>query len=328
MTNLQKAPFSKNEATVFALSRDVLLALLPAVIFGCVLFGMRVALVCGTSVLSAVLFELIGGAIARRRSDLSDGTAVVTGLIISLLLPASVPLFVPVLATAFAVFVVKLPFGGSGHNLFNPAAAGLAFVTECFSHQVFAYPARGTAIPFTVWNLDVNVAASPAQLLKTGGSTAFSWVDLLIGQVTGPIGTVAILIICAGAVYLFVRRSAAPLLTVSCLAAAAVIAALFPRAVDMTWYQSILVELCSGYLVFGAVFMLNDPVTSPRHPLAHVIYGVMVGALTMLMRHIGQFEEGFCFALLLCNAVSGAVDRFAWHLLRPRRQRRKEREAK
>ncbi len=327
MNNSLKAPFSQNEAKVFSLSVDVILALLPAVIFGCVLFGMRVLLVCGTAVFSAVLFELIGGWIARRRTTLSDGTAVVTGLIVSLLLPASVPLFVPVIATAFAVCIVKLPFGGSGHNLFNPAAAGLAFVTECFSKHVFSYPAREAVIPFTVWNPNVNVAASPAGLLKTGGSTSFSWVDLLIGQVTGPIGAVAILIICAGAVYLFIRRSAAPLLTLSCLATCAVAAALFPRATDITWYQSVLVELCSGYLVFGAVFMLNDPVTSPRHPLAHVIFGVMVGALTMIMRHIGQFEEGFCFALLLCNACSGAVDRFAWHLLRPRRQRRKEREA-
>ena len=327
MNNTLRAPFSQNEAKVFALSMDVLLALLPAMVFGCVLFGMRVLLVCGISVLSAVLFELIGSGIARRRSDITDGTAVVTGLIISLLLPASVPLFVPVVANAFAIFIVKLPFGGSGHNLFNPAAAGIAFVTECFSQHVFAFPARGAALPFTLWNPDVNVAASPAGLLKTGGSTAFSWVDLLIGQVTGSIGTVAILVICAGAVYLFVRRSAAPLLTFSCLGVCALIAALFPRSADITWYQSILVELCSGYLVFGAVFLLNDPVTSPRHPLAHVFYGVMVGALTMLMRHVGQFEEGFCFALLLCNAFSGAVDRFAWQLRRPRHQKRKEREA-
>ncbi len=327
MNNTLKAPFSQNEAKVSTLSLDVLLALLPAVAFACVLFGMRVLLVVGVSMLSALLFEFVGGWIARRPLNIGDGTAAVTGLIVSLLLPASVPLFVPVMANAFALLIVKLPFGGSGHNLFNPAAAGIAFVTECFPYHVFAYPARESVVPFTFGTPDVNMAASPAGLLKTGGSTAFSWYELLIGQVTGPIGTVAILVLVAGAVYLFVRRGAAPLLTVSCLAAAAVIAALFPRSADITWYQSILVELCSGYLVFGAVFLLNDPVTSPRHPLAHVFYGVMVGALTMLMRHIGQFEEGFCFALLLCNAFSGILDRFAWHLLRPRRQRRKEREA-
>lgn len=326
MSNLRNAPFSQNEANVSTLSLDMLLALSPAVAFGCVLFGWRVLLVVGISIVSALFFELLGGWIARRPSDLRDGTAAVTGLIVSLLLPASVPLFVPVLACAFGIFLVKLPFGGSGHNLFNPAAAGLAFVTECFSHHVFAYPTREAVIPFTLRTPEVNVAASPAGLLKTGGSTAFSWYELLIGQVTGPIGTVAILVLVACAVYLFVRRGAAPLLTVSCLAACAVIAALFPRSADITWYESILFELCSGYLMFGAIFMLNDPVTSPRHPLAHVMYGVAVGVLTMLMRHFGQFEESFCFALLLCNAVSGVFDRFAWQLLRPRRQRRKERE--
>ena len=327
MNELRRAPFSQNEAKVITLSLDVLLALLPAVAFGCVLFGMRVLLVIGVSMLSAMLFELLGGVIARRPSDIRDGTAAVTGLLIALMLPACVPLFVPVLACAFAILIVKLPFGGSGHNLFNPAAAGIAFVTECFSHYVFAYPAREAVIPFTFATPDIHLAASPAGLLKTGGSTAFSWYELLIGQVSGAIGTVAILVLCAGAVYLFVRRSAAPLLTVSCLGACAVIAALFPRSADITWYQSILFELCSGALVFGALFLLNDPVTSPRHPLAHVFYGVAVGVLTMLMRRFGQFEEGFCFALLLCNAFSNVFDRFAFRLLRLRRQKRKEGEA-
>ena len=326
MSNLKKAPFSQNEAGVLSLSFDTILALIPAVALACVLFGMRVLLVCGVSVVSALIFEYISCLIARKKVSLSDGTAFITGLIIAMLLPACVPLFVPVLANAFAIFIVKFPFGGAGHNLFNPAAAGLAFVTQCFSTHVFTYPAREAVVPFTFATPQMNTAASPAGLLKTGGSTPFSWYEFLIGQVTGAIGTVAILVLCAGAVYLFVRRSAAPLLTLSCLGTAALIAVLFPRVEDITWYQSILFELCSGYLVFGAVFMLNDPVTSPRHPLAHVFYGVMVGALTMWMRHIGPFEEGFCFALLLCNACSGAVDRFAWQLLRPRRQRRKERE--
>lgn len=326
MNNLRKAPFSKNSVKVSSLSFDVLLALLPAAVFGAVLFGVRALLVCGVSVAAAMLFEYLGCLVARKPSTLSDGTAAVTGLIIGLLMPASVPLFVAIAADAFAILLVKIPFGGSGRNLFNPAAAGVAFVTQCFSHHVFAYPAKGTAIPLTVFNTDVTLSSSPAGLLKTGGSTAFSSVDLLVGQVTGAIGTVAILVLCAGAVYLFARRAAAPLLTISCLATCAVIAALCPRAADVTWYQSILFELCSGYLVFGAVFMLNDPVTSPRHPLAHVFYGVMVGALTMLLRHIGRFEEGFCFALLLCNTLSNVCDRAAWRLTRPRREKRKERD--
>lgn len=327
MNNRSFAPFSQNEAKVSTLTRDVLVALVPTAAFACVLFGMRVIAVCGVTLLCALLFEAIGCAIARRPLSLGDGSAAVTGLIIALLMPASVPLFVPIIACAFAIFVVKLPFGGSGHNLFNPAAAGVAFVTECFSHHVFAYPARGSVLPFSIFTPEVHTAASPAGLLKTGGSTAFSPEDLLIGQVTGAIGTVAILVLVAGAVYLFVRRGAAPLLTLSFLATCALLAALFPRVADITRAQSVLFELCSGYLVFGAVFMLNDPVTSPRHPLAHAFYGVLVGALTMLMRHIGAFEESFCFALLLCNPFCNMLDRAAWRLLRPRRQRRKEREA-
>lgn len=326
MSNLKKAPFSRNEISVFTLSFDTILALIPAVVLAYILFGSRVLLVCGVSIVSAMLFECIGCLIARKKVSLSDGTAFITGLIIAMLLPSCVPLFVPVLANAFAVFIVKLPFGGSGHNLFNPAAAGLAFVTQCFSQHVFTYPAREAKVPFAIFPQDVITAPSPAGLLKIGGSPSYTWYEFIIGQVTGSIGTVAILVLCAGAVYLFVRRSAAPLLTLSCLGTAALIAVLFPRVEDITWYQSILFELCSGYLVFGAVFMLNDPVTSPRHSLAHVFYGVMVGALTMWMRHVGPFEEGFCFALLICNAFSNVLDRFAWQILRPRRQRRKERE--
>ena len=326
MSNLKNAPFSRNEAGVLTLSFDTILALIPAIALACFQTGMRALLVCGVSVLAAVFFEYIGCLIGEKRVTLSDGTAVITGLIIAMLLPACVPLFVPVLANAFAVLIVKLPFGGSGHNLFNPAAAGIAFVTQCFSQHVFSYPALDTKVPFAIFPQDVVTAPSPAGLLKAGGTTPYAWYEFLIGQVTGSIGAVAILVICAGAVYLFVRRSAAPLLTLSCLGTAALIAVLSPRVENITWYQSILFELCSGYLVFGAVFMLNDPVTSPRHPLAHVFYGVMVGTLTMWMRHVGPFEEGFCFALLICNAFSNVLDRFAWQILRPRRQRRKERE--
>lgn len=300
---------------------DVLIPLLPLTIYSCVYYGLRPLYVMLISVCSAMLFEALGYAAQMRRAPLYDGTAAVTGGVIGLVMSPIVPYWVPVVAAGFAIWFVKLPFGGRGYNLFNPAAGGLAFVTVCFPTQMFTYPDPERSI------LDMSnliTQTSPAALMQAGGTPNYSPMDIMLSNFPSPIGSVLI-ILGACILYLFVRRASAPEVVLSFLGTCVGAALLFPR-VNGGLAQSVLLELCSGYLMLTATFLIADPVTAPRHWLARIVYGVSAGVLTMLLRLIGQYEEGACFAVLLCNLMSGALDRWCWSLcyhLRRRIQTRK-----
>lgn len=288
---------------------DVLIPLLPLTIYSCVYYGLRPLYVMLISVFSAMLFEVLGYAAQMRRAPLYDGTAAVTGGVIGLVMSPIVPYWVPVVATGFAIWFVKLPFGGRGHNLFNPAAGGLAFVTVCFPTQMFTYPDPERSIA-DMSNLITQ--KSPALLMQTGGTPDYSPMDIMLSNFPSPIGSVMI-ILGACILYLFVRRASSPGVVLPFLLTCVLMAVLFPR-VNGNAARSVLLELCSGYLMLTATFLIADPVTAPRHWLARILYGVLAGVLTMLLRYAGQFEEGACFAVLLCNLVAAALDRGCFSL--------------
>lgn len=323
MTETRGAPFIRSGNTAGTLRLDVLIALLAPTVCATVTFGWRVPVLLLVSIGTALLSEALGCLLQRRRLTLLDGSAAVTGWLIGMMVSPIAPFWLVIVASAFAILIVKMPFGGDGHNVFNPAAAGIALVTQCFSAELFLYPDPDAVPPVFVNEGSVLTAASPASLLRTGGAGPYDGYDFLFGQFPGPLGATAVFVLCACAVFLFVRKTTSPTLTLSFLATCSVIAVLFPRVTDGTWYQSMILELCSGYLLFAGVFLLTDPVTSPHHPTARAIYGVLAGVLVMLLRHIGRFEESTCFAILLCNAVSAAIDRITWrigHAIRKRRE--------
>ena len=323
MAESKGAPFIRSGNSAGTLRLDVLIALLAPTVCATVTFGWRVPVLLLVSVATAMLCEALGCLLQRRRLTWMDGSAAVTGWLIGMMVSPIAPFWLVIVASAFAILIVKMPFGGDGHNVFNPAAAGIALITQCFSAELFLYPDTDAVIPIFVEPDTVLTTASPASLLRTGGSSPYDGYDLLFGQFPGPLGATAVFVLCACAVFLFVRKATSPSLTLSFLATCTVIAVLFPRVTDGTWYQSIILELCSGYLLFAGVFLLTDPVTSPHHPAARALYGVLAGILVMLLRHIGRFEESTCFAILLCNAVSAAIDRTVWrvgHAIRKRRE--------
>ncbi len=322
MTESKGAPFIRSGNSAGTIRLDILIALIAPTVCATVTFGWRVPLLLLISVATALISEAFGCLLLRRRLTWMDGSATVTGWLIGMMVPPIAPFWLVIVASAFAILIAKMPFGGDGHNVFNPAAAGIAFVTQCFSAQLFSYPDMDAVIPLWLEPQSVLTTASPASLLRTGGTGPYSWYDILFGQFPGPLGATAIFVLCACAVFLFVRKATSPSLTLSFLATCAVIAALFPRVTDGTPGQSILLELCSGYLLLAGVFMLTDPVTSPHRPAARALYGVLAGVLVMLLRHIGRFEESTCFAILLCNTVSAAIDRTVWQIGRTFRKRR------
>lgn len=317
------APHLKRGERVSMMQLDVLIALTPLCVFSAVYYGMRPVLLVLTGLLSAVIFETIGCLLMRRRPTVLDGSAAVTGAIIGSLVSPLSPYWLPVAGAAFAVFVVKMPMGGSGRNIFNPAAAGLAAVTLCFPGFLFTYPDPGLGVPLPLSGTaltDIISQPSPAAQLAGGGKTLYTQTILLLGDFPGPIGATAITILIACGLFLLVRRTINVYITLPYLATCAVLAILFPRVTGGT-AGSVMVELCSGYLLFCGIFLLNDPVTSPRHWLGRIVYGVLAGLLVMLMRYFGRFEEGACFAVLLANAFSTTLDRLGWYLLNLRRLR-------
>ncbi|MCI8553639.1 MAG: RnfABCDGE type electron transport complex subunit D [Clostridiales bacterium] len=313
------APHLRQNERIGMRSLDVLIVMIPLCIFSSVYYGIRPVLLVLAGMVTAVVCEALCSLIGRRRLSLSDGTAAVTGGLVGLLMSPASPYWMPAIAAAFAILVAKMPFGGAGRNLFNPAAAGMAVVTLCFSGLLFLYPDPGLSTPLPLnTTAGIITEASPAAQLASGGQSVYMWSTLLPGDFPGPIGATGIMVLAACALYLFSRRTASPLITLPFLLACAASAALFPR-VPGGWQNSVMLELCSGYLLFCGVFLLNDSVTAPRHWLGRVVYGVLAGVLVMALRYYGRFEEGACFAVLLVNAFSPLIDRLCWRLVNIRR---------
>lgn len=297
-----------------ALSLDVLIALVPLCVFSFVYYGIRPILLVLTGIATAVICELLCCALMRRKPTVLDGTAAVTGGLVGAMMSPLSPYWLPAIAAAFAILVVKMPFGGTGRNVFNPAAAGLAVVTVCFPGRVFLYPYAGLLQPLPLGDISgIYTAQSPNMILNSGGGTNLTWLNVLQGSFPGPIGATAVAVLLACLLYLFARHTASPLIALPYLVTCALLAALFPRAA-VSPGTSVMLEMSAGVLLFSGVFLITDPVTAPRHWLARILYGAGAAVFVMLLRHFGRFECVAYFGVLLANAFSPVLDRFCWSM--------------
>lgn len=319
---MEPAPHIRTTDRAAHMNLDVLIALVPLCIFSAVYYGVRPILLVLTGMITAILCETLACLLMRRRPTVLDGSAAVTGALVGAVMSPISPYWLPAAAAAFAILVAKMPFGGTGRHVFNPTAAGLAVVTQCFAVHLFTYPDPGSNTPIPLGEVVGAIPVpSPAAQLSQGGESVYQWSTMLLGNFPGPIGATAIAVLAACAVYLFMRRSASPLITLPYLLTCVIIAVLFPRVTGGAG-NSIMLELCSGYLLFTGVFLLTDPVTAPRHWLGRVVYGVLAAVLVMLLRHIGRFEAGACFAVLLINAFAPILDRWCWRLVHTLQQKK------
>ncbi len=315
--NKMTAPHVRTDSTTGKMMFDVLLAAVPLGVFAYVNYGMRPVYILLLSILSAMIFEAIGCLIRRRPVRCAlDGTAAVTGLLIGLLMSPMVDYWVPVVGTALAIFVAKAPFGGTGRNVFNPAAVGVAMLTYFFPEKMFTYPAI-SPLPLpvtpTIPQGSVITEMSMAAQLHAGATPTQTPLQLLLGDFAGPIGATAALVLLAFIGYLTVRRTISAWVVLPYLFTCVLIIWLFPLP-GMNATYNLLGQLCSGYVLFAGVFLINDPVTAPRFWLGRLFYGIFAAVLVMLMQRIGRFEAGTCFAILLINALSPIIDRWSWHI--------------
>lgn len=309
----------RKERTVPRIMVDAVAALAALSLLPLVYYGPRVAVLLLSGVLGASAAEGARFFLFRRRAVRFNGSAVVTGMITALLLPANAPVWLPAAGALFGVAVGKLPVRRGGCNILNPAAVGIAFLTACWPERVFGYclPQR---LPL-LQDCQVTLVLSPGAFLKEGMKPEILPYELLWGQYPGPMGTVFAVVIAACALFLILRGNIRWYVPAVFLGTAAVAAALFPRFV-LSPLASVKYELLSGSLFFCAVFMMTDPVTSPRTRAGMLCFAALGGASVMLLRWFGPYEEGVCFAVLFGNLLTPLLDG-AVCVLREKRFRKK-----
>ena len=304
LLTVSPSPHARRAVTTSGVMLDVLIALIPATVWGIYMFGLRAALVVLTCVVSSVLFELITQILLRRTVTISDCSAAVTGLLLGLNLSPAVPLYVPVVGSAFAIIVVKQLFGGIGKNVMNPALAARVFLMLAWTGQMTVFPAAYDRVPLGV---DAVASATPLVALKQGVLPQASLVDLFFGRVGGCIGEISVLMLLIGGIYLLARRVIKWHIPVAFLGTVALLTFLFPQG-DIPRLTFMLTSLCGGGLVLGAFFMATDYVTSPVTPIGRLIYGAGCGVLVVFLRYFSGYNEGVSFAILIMNALVWYLD--------------------
>ena len=292
---------------------DNLVMLATPVVMAWYYYGSGALRILLLTVLTAMLCEYVGDKLVGTVPTLRDLSAAVTGVVTALCLPASSPLWLGPLAVSFAILVVKVPFGSARSLLFSPAAAGLAFVTVCLPQYMFAYPAlpdAGEAVA-AYGASAFSAGTSLARMLSEStsmGSSAANYIDVLLGSFPGPMGTGCMIALLGALPYLAIRRPGQFTAAGACLATTAVIAFLFPRILTGR-FQSVFMELSGGMLFFTALFLLPEEALLPKRFYGRLLYGVTAGLFCMLFRHLGEFEEGAVFAVLLVNVLSAVFDK-------------------
>lgn len=283
--------------------RDVIIALTPATLVAVLLFGTNALLLFAVSILTAILTEWGLEKLMHKRSTIGDLSAVVTGLLVAMNVPASAPWWLVMVGSCFAISIVKLLFGGLGHNFMNPALTARAVLLA-------AWPARmsGAAYiaPFTV-AADAVTSATPLALLKEGavGQMPSVW-NLFIGNIGGCMGEVCALALLIGAAYLFIRRIITWRIPLTYLATVAVLVFVLKGFSPML----VVYHLLSGGLILGAFFMATDYTTSPTTPWGQILMGLGCGILTVIIRLYGGYPEGVSYSILLMNVTAPLLDRW------------------
>lgn len=276
---------------------DVMLALLPALLVGIWMHGLRSLTVTTVSIISALGFEWLYSKVTKTRNTVVDGSALVTGMLLAMTLPATVPYWLVVLGTGFAIIFVKALCGGLGQNIFNPALSARGFM-------MLVYPAYMVRFE----GLDGVTAATPLHHMVMPALPEESVLDMFLGKCPGSIGEVSALALLLGGAYLVYRKVISVRIPASYLGTVALLTLVFHKTdAPMQW---MLYSLFSGGVMLGAIFMATDYATSPVTAKGQIVFGIGCGALTVFFRYFGLFPEGVTYAILIMNAFVWIIDRY------------------
>ena len=276
---------------------DVMLALVPAMVVGIWMHGFRSLVVTLVSIASCVCLEWLYSVVTKTRNTVIDGSALVTGMLLAMTLPATVPYWLVVVGAAFAIIFVKALCGGLGQNIFNPALSARGFMMLIAP----AYMVRFEGV-------DGVTAATPLHHMVMPALPEESILDMFLGKCPGSIGEISALTLLCGGAYLVYRKVISVRIPAAYIGSVAVLTLVFSKTdAPIDW---MLYSLFSGGLMLGAIFMATDYATSPVTAKGQIIYGIGCGVLTVVFRYFGLFPEGVTYAILLMNALVWIIDRY------------------
>ncbi len=308
LLKVSASPHIRHEDTTRVIMGDVIIAMIPLLVWGAYIFGVRVLTVTAISVISCVLSEYIFNLLVKKPSPVGDLSAIVSGLLLAFNLPATIPLWIPVVGGAFAMIVVKGLFGGLGKNFMNPVLAARIFLFASWPSHMTHYSNPLDRLSFFEAEADAVSSATSLTVMKGGVMPETPLKDLFIGNMAGCIGEISALLILAGGIYLLVRKVITWHIPVSFIATVGILAFFCaPPALERVPFM--LAELFSGGLMLGAVFMATDYVTSPATKKGRIIYGIGCGFLTVFIRIFGGYPEGVSFAIVIMNLFVWYLDR-------------------
>ena len=306
---ISSSPHAHGPSTTQTVMRDVLLALLPALIGSVYFFGFRSLMVTLVSAAACVLFEWGYRKIMKLDSTVYDLSAAVTGVLLAFVCPPSIPYWIIIIGDFFAIIVVKQLFGGIGKNFVNPALAARAFlfswpaVMSTWVKPGFenAYGIFDTVVP------DAITGPTPLAAMNGGSLEGVELSKLFLGNVGGCLGETSALLLLVGFSYLLIRRVISARIPLTYIGTVALIALLFPRGNDpFAWCAA---QVLSGGLMLGAIFMATDYVTSPITRKGQIVFGIGCGVITMAIRYFGSYNEGVSYAILVMNACVVLLDK-------------------
>ena len=278
---------------------DVVIALMPALAVGVWQFGVRALAITALCVACTVASELFYGIITRTRNTIADCSAIVTGVLLGMTLPVSVPCWLAAVGSVFAIIAVKSLCGGLGQNVFNPALAARAFMLLIYPVGMTRYAEVG---------VDAVSSATPLHHMVMPALPEESIMDMFLGLCPGSIGEISALALIVGGAYLIWRKVISARIPAAYLGAVALLTLIFSKTgAPIDW---MLYSLFSGGLMLGAIFMATDYTTSPATPVGQLVYGIGCGVLTVVFRYNGLFPEGVTYAILLMNACVWVIDRY------------------
>lgn len=298
--------------TTSKIMRDVLIALTPAAAVGIYMFGLRALYILVAATVTAIITEYAITKILKRPGKAGDLSAAVTGLLIGMNLPPTVPLWIPILGSIFAVIVVKHAFGGLGHNFMNPALAGRAFLVACWPARMLGaafVPAKqiGSLMPVASATVDATSYATPLVYLKSGSLLLpDSLLPMFIGNVGGCIGEVSAAALLLGGIFLLVRK------VINWRIPTIYIGVVFVGVFLLGGFDILksTAHMLAGGLLIGAIFMATDYTTSPITKKGQIIFAFGCGILTVIIRLFGGYPEGVSYSILLMNIASPLIERY------------------
>lgn len=309
LLTVSSSPHIHGPLSTTGIMGDVLIALTPALIWACYIFGMRSLYVTLVCVASCVAFEFLYQKLMKKPVTVSDLSAAVTGLLLAFNLPVTIPLWMPIVGSFFAIVIVKQLFGGIGKNIVNPALAARVFMFSWPNAMtVFTAPVLSRVNSLFIKADDVVAEATPLASLKSGDLPRQGIFDMFIGNIPGTIGEVSALLLLIGFIYLMVRKVTTWHIPVAYIATVALLTLIFsknPAGITFMWS-----ELFSGGLFLGALYMANDYATSPVTKNGQLIYGVGCGLITVFIRYFCSGAEGVSYSILIMNLLVWYIDKF------------------